>query len=66
MNAELTPKETEIFRHKFMNPGKADKQIAHDLKMSINTLSTHKKNMFVKLNIHSNCELIALGAKIIK
>ncbi|MGL5276391.1 helix-turn-helix domain-containing protein [Myroides sp.] len=56
----LTDKEKEILR--YLVKGKADKAIAIKLNISPNTVSTHKMNVFRKLNVHSRSELQTLSA----
>lgn len=56
----LTDKEKEILR--YLVKGKADKAIAMKLNISPNTVSTHKMNVFRKLNVHSRSELQTLSA----
>ncbi|HXG86217.1 MAG TPA: response regulator transcription factor [Pyrinomonadaceae bacterium] len=46
---ELTPSEQKILR--MIVSGKTNKEIAFDLKVSENTVKTHVKNIFDKLNV---------------
>ncbi len=56
----LTEKEKEVLR--YLVKGNADKVIAIKLNISPNTVSTHKMNVFRKLNVHSRGELQTLSA----
>ncbi len=53
----LTRRETEILHH--LIAGKSYKQIADECGISIQTLFTHTKNIYNKLNIHSRAEIAA-------
>jgi two-component system, response regulator PdtaR len=51
--------ETEYKVIQLIWEGKANKQIAETLFVSINTIKTHLKNIFEKLDVNSRTELIA-------
>jgi len=53
----LTRRETEILNH--LIAGKSYKQIADECAISIQTLFSHTKNIYNKLNIHSRAEIAA-------
>jgi DNA-binding NarL/FixJ family response regulator len=53
----LTRRETEILNH--LISGKSYKQIAEECSISIQTLFSHTKNIYNKLNIHSRAEIAA-------
>lgn len=53
--AKLTPRERETLQ--LMAEGRATKEIAMDLKVSIKTIETHRRQIMEKLNIHSVAEL---------
>lgn len=53
----LTKREKEILE--FLIRGKSYKQIADTCSISIQTLFTHTKNIYNKLNIHSRAEIAA-------
>jgi DNA-binding NarL/FixJ family response regulator len=53
--AKLTPREREVLQ--LMAEGRATKEIAMDLKVSIKTVETHRRQIMEKLNIHSVAEL---------
>ena len=52
----LTPREREILRAIAM--GKASKQIAHDLALSVRTIESHRLNITRKLGIEGQANLI--------
>jgi len=54
----LTQKEIEVLL--CIAEGKNNKQAADSLFVSVNTIKTHLKNIFIKLNINSRTEAIAL------
>jgi DNA-binding NarL/FixJ family response regulator len=47
----LTSRETEVFQ--LIAEGKANKQIAAELEISMKTVETHRERLIVKLNIHN-------------
>lgn len=51
----LTPREREVLR--LLAEGKATKEIAHSLNISIKTIETHRKQIMDKLGTHSIAEL---------
>ena len=53
--ARLTPREREVLQ--LMAEGRATKEIAADLKVSIKTIETHRRQIMEKLDIHSVAEL---------
>ena len=53
--ARLTPREREVLQ--LMAEGRATKEIALDLKVSIKTVETHRRQIMEKLGIHSVAEL---------
>ncbi|HLP11892.1 MAG TPA: response regulator transcription factor [Flavobacteriales bacterium] len=55
---ELTPKEIEVMQK--IAEGKTNKEIADALFVSVNTIKTHLKNIFVKLNIASRAEAMLI------
>jgi len=56
-DAELTAREREILEH--LVAGSSYKMIAHDLFISIDTVSSHVKNIYQKLQVHSKSEAVA-------
>jgi len=53
--AKLTPREREVLQ--LMAEGRATKEIALDLRVSIKTVETHRRQIMEKLNIYSVAEL---------
>ena len=53
--AKLTPREREVLQ--LMAEGRATKEIAMDLHVSIKTIETHRRQIMEKLNIYSVAEL---------
>ncbi|WP_298511820.1 response regulator transcription factor [uncultured Kordia sp.] len=53
---KLTPREIDIL--KLIAQNKKTKEIADMLFISVNTVQSHKKNLYSKLNIHSVSELV--------
>ena len=60
-SARLTPREMEIVR--LIGKGLTTDQIASDLFISPRTVETHRKNIYQKLNLHTNVELIQYSFK---
>lgn len=56
--AELTKRELQIAS--LVAEGKANKQIAYQLKISEWTVSTHLRRIFVKLRVNSRANMVAL------
>jgi two-component system response regulator NreC len=57
----LTPREREILQ--LLGEGKANKEIATKLDLSLHTVETHRSNMLEKLNLHSTAELILYAVR---
>jgi DNA-binding NarL/FixJ family response regulator len=55
-DVKLTPREIDIL--KLIAQNKKTKEIAELLFISVNTVQSHKKNLYSKLNIHSVSELV--------
>ncbi|QHI35471.1 Oxygen regulatory protein NreC [Kordia antarctica] len=55
-NVKLTPREIDVL--KLIAQNKKTKEIAALLFISVNTVQSHKKNLYSKLNIHSVSELV--------
>jgi DNA-binding NarL/FixJ family response regulator len=53
----LTPQETELLR--LLVEGHHYKTAAHELNISISTVSFHLKNIYTKLQVHSKSEAVA-------
>jgi DNA-binding NarL/FixJ family response regulator len=54
-HATLTPREREVLQ--LLAEGKATKQIANRLGVSVKTVETHRRNLMHKLDLHSLAEL---------
>ena len=55
-SAELTPREREIVQ--LIAEGKATKEVAEVLGISIKTAETHRTNLMRKLNLHSAADVV--------
>ncbi len=60
--SELTKKEIEVLG--ILSLGYSDKEIADSLFVSIHTIKTHLRSLFVKLNVKSRVELILMNQKL--
>lgn len=58
---KLTPREIEIL--KLMAEGKTNKEIAFELKRSVQTVKTHIKNIFRKLRAADRAQAVAKGLR---
>lgn len=56
----LTERENEVLR--WMSNGLAEKDIASKLHVSVNTIKTHRKRIYRKLDVHSRQRLFQLNA----
>ena len=54
----LSPRQAQIIR--LVLQGNADKQIAHELNVSVATVRTHMRRLFDKFDLHDRLELILL------
>lgn len=57
--ALLTTRELEIVQ--YVVQGKITKEIAHELKLSIHTVFTHRKNILKKLDLKNTTELVSFA-----
>jgi DNA-binding NarL/FixJ family response regulator len=57
----LTPRELEILQH--IVAGKSNKEIASELKLSVNTVSVHRANIMDALGIHKTAELVVYALR---
>lgn len=55
-SAKLTPRELEVLN--LIAQGKADKEIATELRLSFRTVRYHVTNIFRKVNVSTRAELI--------
>ena len=58
---DLTSKEREIIQ--LIAEGSGNKQIAYNLKISINTVKVHRHNIALKLNVHKQTDLVRYAIK---
>jgi DNA-binding NarL/FixJ family response regulator len=56
LEAQPSPREVEIIR--LLAEGKANKQIAAELGITVRTVETHRANIMLKLGLHSLADLI--------
>ena len=59
--AELTAREREVFQ--LLALGKANKDIARELAISLGTAKKHRENLQRKLDCHSTAELARLAIR---
>lgn len=57
----LTTREREVLQ--LLAEGKANKDVANHLNLSLYTVETHRSNMLQKLNLHSTAELILYAVR---
>ena len=60
-NAGLTARELEVLQ--FIVNGKSNKEIADDLKLSVNTVAVHRANIMETLGIHKTAELVVYAIR---
>ena len=60
-NAGLTTRELEILQ--LIVDGKSNKEIADDLKLSVNTIAVHRANIMDALGIHKTAELVVYAIR---
>ncbi len=60
-NTGITSREKEIIQ--LIAEGSGNKQIAYNLKISINTVKVHRQNIALKLNIHKQTDLVRYAIK---
>jgi DNA-binding NarL/FixJ family response regulator len=65
-NARLSSREMEVLQ--LIAEGKANKETAAELDISVKTVEKHRENLMAKLNIHDTAGLTryAIGAGIIE
>jgi DNA-binding NarL/FixJ family response regulator len=59
--SSLTTREMEILQH--IVAGKSNKEIAAELKLSVNTVSVHRANIMNALGIHKTAELVVYAIR---
>jgi DNA-binding NarL/FixJ family response regulator len=60
-NAGLTARELEILQ--LIVNGKSNKEMADDLKLSVNTVAVHRANIMETLGIHKTAELVVYAIR---
>ena len=60
-NAGLTARELEVLQ--LIVNGKSNKEIADDLKLSVNTVAVHRANIMETLGIHKTAELVVYAIR---
>jgi DNA-binding NarL/FixJ family response regulator len=55
----LTRRETEVLEH--ISTGKSRRRIAEELFVDLETVKSHIKNIYAKLDVHSKEEAIKVG-----
>jgi DNA-binding NarL/FixJ family response regulator len=60
-NAGLTARELEVLQ--LIVNGKSNKEIADDLKLSVNTVAVHRANIMETLRIHKTAELVVYAIR---
>ena len=60
-NAGLTTRELEVLQ--LIVNGKSNKEIADDLKLSVNTVAVHRANIMETLGIHKTAELVVYAIR---
>jgi DNA-binding NarL/FixJ family response regulator len=60
-NTKLTPREMEVLQQ--IVAGKSNKEIAADLKLSVNTVAVHRANIMDALGIHKTAELVVYAIR---
>jgi DNA-binding NarL/FixJ family response regulator len=58
----LTSREQEILRH-IVN-GKSNRQIAAELRLSVNTVRVHRANIMAAVGIHKSTQLVVFAMRI--
>ena len=53
----LTPQERRVLR--LLAAGRSNQEIAHELVISLNTVKTHVKNLYSKLQVSSRLQALA-------
>ena len=58
----LTQREREVMQ--LIAEGKSNKEVAHELKLSVKTVESHRRNLMVKLSIHETAGLVRHAMKL--
>ena len=57
----LTARETEVLQ--LVAKGRSNKDVAEELKIALETVRNHRKNLMKKLNLHNSREIVLYGAR---
>ena len=57
----LTDREREVLQ--LIAEGKTNKDVAHSLSVSVNTVETHRKHIMEKLDLHNTAELVRFAIR---
>lgn len=60
-DAALTPRELQVLQ--LICAGRSSREIATELKLSVNTVSVHRANIMNALNVHKTAELVAYAIR---
>jgi DNA-binding NarL/FixJ family response regulator len=61
--ARLTQREHEVFE--LLACGRVPENIANHLSLALNTVRSHTRSIYAKLDVHSRSELVALVEKVL-
>jgi len=59
--ARLTDREREVLQ--LIAEGKTNKEVAHALSVSVNTVETHRKHIMEKLDLHNTAEIVRFAVR---
>jgi two-component system response regulator NreC len=59
--AQLTGREREVLQ--LISEGKTNKEIAHILSLSINTVESHRKHFMEKLDLHNTADIVRFAVR---
>jgi len=59
--SRLTDREREVLQ--LIAEGKTNKEVAHALSVSVNTVETHRKHVMEKLDLHNTAELVRFAIR---
>jgi two-component system response regulator NreC len=59
--SRLTGREREVLQ--LISEGKTNKEIAHVLSLSINTVESHRKHVMEKLDLHNTAEIVRFAVR---
>ena len=61
---KLTPKEEEVLM--LIGHGKTSKEVAEELRLSVQTVANHRKSICAKLQLHSTAALVSFAARTVQ